>query len=135
MDDGPLLPAALAVVGVAAVALVLVAARRRRDLRRSPPRILSPTWLWSRLRRRAALAGLAPHPTETAYEFAGALERAVPEVGAEVRLLAEAYVLEMYSAPGRPTSRTGELAAAWRRVTARLRRHRIGGLLRRGRHG
>jgi transglutaminase-like putative cysteine protease len=135
MDDGPLLPAALAVVGVAAVALVLVAARRRRDLRRVPPRILSPTWLWSRLRRRAALAGLAPHPTETAYEFAGALERAVPEVGAEVRLLAEAYVLEMYSAPGRPTSRTGELAAAWRRVTARLRRHRIGGLLRRGRHG
>jgi hypothetical protein len=125
--------AALGVMAAVAAAAVVSTARRRSSGRRIATDAASPAWLWGTLRHRAADTGLAPNPTDTAYEFARALGRAVPHVEAEVRLLARAYVREAYSAPGRAAPRTGELGTAWRRVTLALRRHRFEALWRRGR--
>jgi len=125
-----LLAAAAILAGTASgIALAVVRRRRRVAIGRAggPP---AAARLWGRLARGAALAGIGPRPNQTAYEFAGALAQAVPDLGPEVHLLASAYVVEMYAAPGNAPSRTGELWAAWRRVAAALRRHRLSRLVR-----
>lgn len=121
----------LALVAAASTAAVLGALTARR--RGRPPNVVrSPAWMWARLTRRAARAGLTPRPSETAYEFAGAIAGVVPELGRDVRALASAYVVDTYGRSRVPRTPAGEIAVAWRRVMAALRRRRIANLVRRG---
>jgi hypothetical protein len=52
------------------------------------------------------------------------MERALPQRGEDIRLLADAYVLEMYTPPAHPRPQVGELPLALRRVMNALRRTR-----------
>ncbi|HEX6128416.1 MAG TPA: transglutaminase domain-containing protein [Candidatus Limnocylindria bacterium] len=133
-DAGGWLPTALAGgAGALAAILTLLAVRRRAGAHdgTADPRA-SPARLWSRLTRDAARIGLAPMPSQTAYEFARAVEHVLPDIGPDVGVLAAAYVSEVYAGPERPPRQGADVSDAWRRVVARLRRARFAQLVRRG---
>jgi hypothetical protein len=133
VTDGWIPPALAGGAAALAAVLGLLAIRRRHagdcygtgDAGRSPAR------LWGRLTHDAARFGLAPEPNQTPYEFAGAVERVLPGIGPDVRLLAAAYVAEAYAGPKRLPTRAGDLSNAWHRVKSSLRRAHIARLVRR----
>jgi transglutaminase-like putative cysteine protease len=115
---------ALAATSAAAAVLVTFLAWRRRAARRgaAPPGDPSPAVLWARLDRGAKRAGLFPGPSETAYEFAGLMQRVMPELDRDIGLLASAYVAERYAAPGSRRVAGADLPGAWGRVRSGLLR-------------
>ncbi len=75
---------------------------------------------WGKTRLLGAYAGFPPRASDTTYEYADALGRAVPEVRDPVAAIAEARVRDRYSPAGASETHRAEAARAWRRVARSL---------------
>jgi transglutaminase-like putative cysteine protease len=125
-------PAALAVVGFmlgAAVILALVTARRRR----SPALPMDPDHAWGGIGRLANRFGLGPRPTQTVYEYAGALGDAVPMARAELQTVARAKVEVAYGRQTLGPDRLKAVGAAYRRLRLAIFRRGVARVVRRKR--
>jgi hypothetical protein len=124
-DPGIAGPAAVTGLLIAAVALVLLAAYRRR--RQGVGR--GPDAAYDRMTRLASRLGYATNPSQTVYEYAGALSEVLPGIKTELFVVAHAKVESTY-ARRMPSGATLEaLRNAYRRVRFGLFRL----VLRRGR--
>jgi transglutaminase-like putative cysteine protease len=125
-------PAALAVVVFmlsAAVLLALVTARRRR----SPALPMDPDHAWGGIGRLANRFGLGPRPTQTVYEYAGALGDAVPMARAELQTVARAKVEVAYGRQTLGPDRLKAVGAAYRRLRLAIFRRGVERAVRRRR--
>jgi hypothetical protein len=107
---------------VVAVVLALFARRRRRPA-------LSGDQTFDRVARLASRFGYAPHPSQTAYEYAGTLSDVLPGIRQELQVVAHAKVESTY-ARRLPSASAVE---AMRNAYARIRRGMMRLVLRRGR--
>jgi transglutaminase-like putative cysteine protease len=71
---------------------------------------------WGKTRLLGAYAGHAARPSQTPYEYADAMGRAIPDVLEPMRTIAHARVQDRYSPTGASDSERAAAAAAWRRV-------------------
>ena len=71
---------------------------------------------WGKTRLLGSYAGHAARASETAYEYARMLGRAVPEVSEPARTLAHVRVLERYAPDGATDEQREDATAAWRRI-------------------
>ena len=76
------------IVGVVALALAAI--------RRTPSKPMHPDQAWGSLARLAARFGLGPRPSQTVFEYAGALGDAVPTARVELTTIARAKVEVAY---------------------------------------
>jgi transglutaminase-like putative cysteine protease len=76
------------VVGIVALAMAAI--------RRTPSKPMHPDQAWGSLGRLAARFGLGPRPSQTVYEYAGALGDAVPTARVELTTIARAKVEVAY---------------------------------------
>jgi len=112
-------PLAILVVGVAAVLVAALAWRSRARRRRPAPEADS---VYRGLTRLAGRLGFAPLPTQTAYEYAGALGELLPAAREELQLVARAKVEGTYAHRPFQGDRLAALHAAYRRLRFRLLR-------------
>lgn len=107
-----------AVGALALILLVLLAAYVRFELRF---RGLGPVdAAWGKASLLGAYVGHAPRPSQTPYEYAASLGRAVPEVAEPFALIARARVLERYAPSGATAEERSAAARAWRSVARGL---------------
>ncbi len=114
-NSGPL---ALLVVGLVALLLVAFGWRTRMRRRAAP----EADAVYRGLTRLASRLGYAPLPTQTAYEYAGALGELVPAAKDELQLVARAKVEATYAHRPFQGERLTALHAAYRRARVRLLR-------------
>jgi len=107
------------VVGVVALALAAV--------RRTPSKPMHPDQAWGSLARLAARFGLGPRPSQTVYEYAGALGDAVPTARVELTTIARAKVEVAYGHRDLGGDRLKRIAEAYHRLRLAI----IGVVLRR----
>ena len=96
--------------------------------RRAPRKPMHPDQAWGSLGRLAARMGLGPRPSQTVYEYAGALGDAVPEARLELTTIARAKVEVAYGRADLGSDRMKRIAEAYQRLRFAL----FGVLLRRG---
>ena len=113
-SPGPYIAIALLLL-IGAGALVSVAWRRG-------PRPMHPDRAWSSLSRWATRFGVGPRPSQTVYEFAGALGDALPIVRPELSTVANAKVEISYGHRELGTDRMKQVAEAHRRLRFGLMR-------------
>jgi len=107
---------AVAVLGLLLLALLAFLVRFEWRFRGLTPIEAS----WGKARLLAAYIGHPSRPSETTYEFADALGRAVPEVRDPIRVIANARVRERYAAAGAPDEDRELAEDAWWRVAREL---------------
>ncbi len=112
--------AAILAVGLAALAFVA--------LRRTPRRPMHPDHAWAGLGRWASRLGLAPRPSQTVYEYAGALGDEVPAARVELTTIARAKVEVAYGRRDLGEEGLRGIAAAYQRLRLAL----LGFAIRRG---
>jgi hypothetical protein len=112
--------AVILAIGFAALAWVA--------LRRVPTKPMHPDRAWGSLARLAARLGLGPRPSQTVYEYAGALADEVPSVRVELTTLARAKVEVAYGKRDLGNDRLRSIAQAYQRLRLAL----IGLVVRRG---
>ena len=125
---------------VIAILLVIGAAALASAAWRRGPRPMHPDRAWSSLARWATRFGVGPRPSQTVYEFAGALGDALPIVRPELTTVADAKVEIAYGHRELGTDRMRAVAEAHRRlrfgllrlIFRRPRRRRGPGTIRRG---
>jgi len=105
--------AALLVVG--ALALAFAAWRRG-------PRSIAPDSAWGSIGRWAGRFGFGPRPSQTVYEYAGALGDALPTARPELSTVANAKVEIAYGRRNLSSDRLRAVAEAHRRLQVRLLR-------------
>ena len=71
---------------------------------------------WGKTRLLGAYAGHASRPSQTPYEYADSLGRAVPDVHEPLRAIAHARVRERYAPGGATAAERAAASAAWRRI-------------------
>ena len=71
---------------------------------------------WGKTRLLSTYVGHAPSPSQTAYEYAQTLGRAVPEIGPPARTLAHVRVLDRYAPAGATDDEREEAVEAWQRI-------------------
>jgi len=71
---------------------------------------------WGKTRLLSSYVGHAASPSQTAYEYASSLGRAVPEVGEPARTLAHVRVLDRYAPAGATDDQREEATEAWQRI-------------------
>ena len=71
---------------------------------------------WGKTRLLSSYVGHAGSPSQTAYEYASSLGRAVPEVGEPARTLAHVRVLDRYAPEGATDDQREEATEAWQRI-------------------
>jgi hypothetical protein len=111
---------AILIIGM--LALVLAAVRR------TPSKPMHPDKAWGSLARLAARLGIGPKPSQTVYEYAGALGDEVPAVRVELTTLARAKVEVAYGHRDLGDDRLKRIAEAYHRLRLAL----IGLIFRRG---
>jgi hypothetical protein len=117
---GPFLAIGLIlVVGVVALALAAI--------RRTPNKPMHPDQAWGSVARLAARVGLGPRPSQTVYEYAGALGDAVPGARVELTTIARAKVEVAYGRADLAGDRLKRIAQAYHRLRLAI----IGFVLRR----
>ncbi|HJP88408.1 MAG TPA: transglutaminase domain-containing protein [Candidatus Limnocylindrales bacterium] len=114
---------AIAVVLFIGLALLAYAVARR-----APRKPMHPDQAWGSLARLAARIGLGPRPSQTVYEYAGALGDAVPEARLELTTIARAKVEVAYGRAAIGSDRMKRVAEAYQRLRFAL----LGVILRRG---
>ncbi len=114
-SGGPFMLIGLLLV-VAAASLAFVAWRR------GPRGALDPDVAWRGLQRLAARLGFAPRPTQTVYEFAGALGDELPVIRPELQTVAHAKVEVAYGRKILDAGRLRDLSDANRRIRLNLLR-------------
>jgi transglutaminase-like putative cysteine protease len=107
------------VVGVVALALAAI--------RRTPSKPMHPDQAWGSLARLAARFGLGPRPSQTVFEYAGALGDAVPTARVELTTIARAKVEVAYGHRDLGGDRLKRIAEAYHRLRLAI----IGVVLRR----
>ncbi|MGZ3587236.1 MAG: transglutaminase TgpA family protein [Candidatus Limnocylindrales bacterium] len=112
-------PLAILVVGLVALAVGGLAWRSRARRRGPAPEADA---VYRGMTRWAARLGYAPLPTQTAYEYAGALGELVPAAREELQLVARAKVEGTYAHRPFQGDRLAALHAAYRRLRVRLLR-------------
>ena len=96
--------------------------------RRAPRKPMHPDQAWGSLARLAARVGLGPRPSQTVYEYAGALGDAVPDARLELTTIARAKVEVAYGRRDLANDRLKRIAEAYQRLRFAL----FGVILRRG---
>jgi hypothetical protein len=89
---------------------------------------MHPDRAWGSVARLAARFGLAPRPSQTVYEYAGALGDAVPDARVELTTIARAKVEVAYGKRELGSDRLRNVAIAYQRLRFAL----LGVILRRG---
>jgi hypothetical protein len=107
------------VVGVVALAFAAI--------RRTPSKPMHPDQAWGSLARLAARFGLGPRPSQTVFEYAGALGDAVPTARVELTTIARAKVEVAYGRRDLGGDRLKRIAEAYHRLRLAI----IGVVLRR----
>jgi hypothetical protein len=97
-------------------------------LRRAPRKPMHPDQAWGSLARLAGRIGLGPRPSQTVFEYAGALGDAVPEARLELTTIARAKVEVAYGRASLGNDRLKRIAEAYQRLRFAL----LGVILRRG---
>ena len=75
---------------------------------------------WGKTRLLASYVGHPPHPSQTTYEFASSLGIAIPETQDPVQSLAEARVVERYSAQGADDDLRDAAETAWHQAASAM---------------
>ena len=75
---------------------------------------------WGKTRLLGAYAGHAPRASETPYEYAASLGRAVPEVSDPLRTIAHARVQQLYAPRGATEAERAAAVDAWRSAARAL---------------
>lgn len=110
------------IMTIAALLGIVVAAAAFVAWRRTRRREIHPEAVYSGLTRWASLFGFRPRPTETVYEFTGALGQALPSVRPELQLVANAKVDVAYGRRQLGEDRIRALRDAQRRLRVGLLR-------------
>jgi transglutaminase-like putative cysteine protease len=90
--------------------------------RRTPNRPMHPDQAWGSLARLATRFGLGPRPSQTVYEYAGALGDAVPDARVELTTIARAKVEVAYGKRDLGSDRLRRIAQAYHRLRFALLR-------------
>ena len=106
---GPLIAITL-ILGIGVLALAYAAYRR------TPAGAMHPDQAWGSLAKLAARFGLGPRPSQTVYEYAGALGDAVPDARVELTTIARAKVEVAYGKRDLGADRLKTIAEAYRRL-------------------
>ena len=112
MDPRP----ALAFLGFLFLLLVAAVVRFNWRFRRYGP-IESA---WGKTRLLAGYVGHPPHPSQTTYEFASSLGAAIPDTRDPVQSLAQARVVERYSAQGADDDLRDAAETAWHQAASAM---------------
>ena len=115
-------------IAIALILLIGFAALAFAALRRTPNKPMHPDKAWGSIARLAARLGLGPRPSQTVFEYAGALGDEVPAARVELTTLARAKVEVAYGKRDLAPDRLRRIAEAYQRLRLAL----IGMLLRRG---
>jgi transglutaminase-like putative cysteine protease/xanthosine utilization system XapX-like protein len=75
---------------------------------------------WGKTRLLASYVGHPPHPSQTTYEFASSLGAAIPETRDPVQSLAQARVVERYSAEGADDDLRDSAETAWHQAASAM---------------
>jgi transglutaminase-like putative cysteine protease len=115
-------------IAIAVILMIGVAALAWVAIRRTPTKPMHPDRAWGSLARLAARLGLGPRPSQTVYEYAGALGDEVPAVRVELTTLARAKVEVAYGKRDLGADRLRRIAEAYHKLRLAL----IGLVVRRG---
>ncbi|HXG25938.1 MAG TPA: transglutaminase domain-containing protein [Candidatus Binatia bacterium] len=85
-------------------------------VRRTPSRPMDPDVAWGSLARLAARFGLGPRPSQTVYEYAGALGDEVPSARVELTTIARAKVEVAYGRRSLDSDSLKRIALAFHRL-------------------
>jgi hypothetical protein len=119
-----------------AIALILaigVGALAFASYRRVPSRPMHPDQAWGSLASLATRFGLGPRPSQTVYEYAGALGDEVPTARVELTTIARAKVEVAYGRQTLESDRLQRIAVAYHRLRLALLGVIMRRVLRRGR--
>jgi len=115
-------------IAIALILLIGIGALVFAAMRRTPGRPMHPDQAWGSLARLAARFGLGPRPSQTVYEYAGALGDAVPTARVELTTIARAKVEVAYGRRDLGSDRLKRIAQAYQRLRLAI----LGVVLRRG---
>jgi hypothetical protein len=118
----------IAIAAILAVGLIALAFAA---LRRTPRRPMHPDNAWAGLARWARRIGLGPRPSQTVYEYAGALGDEMPSARVELTTIARAKVEVAYGRRDLGEEGLRGIAAAYQRLRLVL----LGFAIRRGIRG
>jgi hypothetical protein len=100
-------------IAIGLILLVGVVALATAAIRRAPTKPMHPDQAWGSLGRLAARVGLGPRPSQTVYEYAGALGDSVPEARVELTTIARAKVEVAYGRADLGGDRLKRIAEAY----------------------
>lgn len=103
-------------IAIAFILAIGVAALAFASYRRTPNRPMHPDQAWGSVGRLANRFGLGPRPSQTVYEYAGALGDAVPDARVELTTIARAKVEVAYGKRDLGSDRLRLIAAAYHRL-------------------
>jgi transglutaminase-like putative cysteine protease len=115
-------------IAIALILLVIVGALVLAAYRRVPSRPMHPDQAWGALAGLAARFGLGPRPSQTVYEYAGALGDEVPTARVELTTIARAKVEVAYGRRDLGADRLQRIAQAYQRLRLAI----LGVVVRRG---
>lgn len=115
-------------IAIALILLLGVGALAFAAVRRGPSRPMHPDQAWGSVAGLAARFGLGPRPSQTVYEYAGALGDEVPTARVELTTIARAKVEVAYGRRNLEPDRLKRIAQAYQRLRLAI----LGVVLRRG---
>ena len=107
-------------ITIAAVLLIAVGSVAFAAWKRGPRSDVTPDGVWRGIARLAARLGFGPRPSQTVYEYAGALGEVLPSARPELQTLARAKVDSAYGRHVLGVDRMRVLREAHRRLRRRL---------------
>jgi transglutaminase-like putative cysteine protease len=120
-------------IAIALVLLIGFGALAFAALRRTPNKPMHPDKAWGSLASLAARFGLGPKPSQTVFEYAGALGDAVPGARVELTTIARAKVEVAYGRRDLGADRLQRIAEAYQRLRFAILGVVVRRVLRRGR--
>jgi transglutaminase-like putative cysteine protease len=120
-------------IAIALILLIGLGALALAALRRTPSKPMHPDKAWGSLASLATRFGLGPRPSQTVYEYAGALGDAVPGARVELTTIARAKVEVAYGQRDLGMDRLKRIAEAYQRLRFAILGVVVRRVLRRGR--
>jgi hypothetical protein len=103
-------------IAIALILMIGVGALAFASYRRTPNKPMHPDQAWGSLGRLAARFGLGPRPSQTVFEYAGALADEVPAARIELTTIARAKVEVAYGRHELENDRLKRIAQAYHRL-------------------
>jgi transglutaminase-like putative cysteine protease len=107
-------------IAIAVILVIGLLALTFAALRRAPRRPMHPDKAWGSMARLAARLGLGPRPSQTVFEYAGALGDELPAARVELTTLARAKVEVAYGKRDLGPDRLRRIAEAYHRLRLAL---------------